>query len=254
VPREGLPNLPRLCVPQAQQIVDIPTGDEGAGRRKRHCIDPNIMPKMICAEPGADLPTARPGGIVPQEPQDSLPLGRESLAEPDKESRRDVAHRSAVDKPQPDRMGIAPQQPRAGQRFGIRGGLSNRLFHQVQRLVGRGLRVQWGGNPPSPGLIGTAQHPVGVPGGQMDQSVAVLYGEGDDPSPGSQCVFRARSCLHSRDPRPDRLTIGHRATRRSGIPGRLACVARDESPTATILCDHRGSSVEKAMRHGIGHV
>jgi len=92
-------------------------------------------------DPRADPQTDVPGGIVPQQHQDTLPLGGQPLAEPGEKGRRDMAHGPVVDKPEPDGVGIGPQQPIAGQGFRVGIVLGHGLRHHAQRLAIR-PRVQ----------------------------------------------------------------------------------------------------------------
>jgi hypothetical protein len=69
---------------------------------------------MMGPHPGMDLPTEVPGGIVPQQHQDTLPLDGQPLTERGKKGGRHMTHRSAIDKPEQDLVDIGSQPPVAG--------------------------------------------------------------------------------------------------------------------------------------------
>jgi hypothetical protein len=110
---------------------------------------------MMGPDPGTDLPTDMPGGIVPQQHQDTLPLGGQPLTEPCEQGGRDVAHGSAIDKAQQNRVGVTSQPPIAGQGCGRCISFRAVLLDQSQGRA-PGPTVQgWLGQTTPPGLIGT---------------------------------------------------------------------------------------------------
>ena len=131
--------------------------------------------QIVGSEPRTHLPADVPGGIVPQQHQDAFLLGRQPLAKPGAKGGRNMAHRPSIDTPQQHRVVVSPQQPIAGQGFGRTIPLGRDLVDQPQGFP-RGLAVQSRGcQATPPGLIGKAQHPIRMLGGQVHQPVALLF-------------------------------------------------------------------------------
>jgi hypothetical protein len=90
---------------------------------------------MMGPDRRADLPADGPGSIVPQQPQDALPLAGEPLAEPGENGCRHVAHGPAVDTPALTSVHIGPQQPLAGQGFGVCIPAGEHRCHETEGLA-----------------------------------------------------------------------------------------------------------------------
>ena len=126
---------------------------------------------VMRTDPGADGLTDVPGRVVPDQDPDGHALLLESEAAPVQKLDGDGTHRPPLDKAQPDRFRPVRRRCRplgtqqeaiAGQRFGIRVGGRDPLFHQPQGVVHVGPGMQMGlllAAPPH--LIGKAQPPVG---------------------------------------------------------------------------------------------
>jgi hypothetical protein len=127
---------------------------------------------VVGPNPGPHPLADVPGGVVPDQQQRRLPFRRQDPTGPFQEVLGDLAHRPSLHEPQQHPPGVAAQQPIAAQRLGV-GILAGDLpLDQVQRLVvGPGVQPRQG-QPTPPGLVGEAQHPVGVGRRQVDQSVA----------------------------------------------------------------------------------
>jgi hypothetical protein len=138
---------------------------------------------VVRSDPGAYRLTPVPRGVVPDQEHSFFALSGELVTAPGQEDGRNRAHRPALDEAQPDlfvRYALyrerTEQQPIAGQRFGIRVGLGDRLLHEVQRLVRRSPCVQCGlGASTPPGLIFEPQRPVGMVPSQAHQPVTGLF-------------------------------------------------------------------------------
>ncbi len=131
--------------------------------------------QIVGSDPRAHRLAGVPGGIVPQQHQDAFLLGRQPLAEPGEKGGRDMTDRPSIDKPQLHFVLVGPQQPIAAQRFGFMIPLGRQLFDPPQGFP-RGPAVQRGVRQAAPpGLIGKAQHPIRMLGGQGHQPVALLF-------------------------------------------------------------------------------
>lgn len=107
------------------------------GTVARHAPGPEADPAVALdrrlrrPHPRAAFPAARPGGMVPQPPPDPFPLDGQPLAEPGKKGGRDVAHRSALDNPAQDRVGVRVQPPVAGHGVGRHRARGAPRLHQM---------------------------------------------------------------------------------------------------------------------------
>lgn len=139
---------------------------------------------VVLADPLLNCATDMPAGIVPHQDEDPLAHPLQLRAAPIQELGRDRTQGTSIHKTQPGflppvaghQWAIAQQGPIAGQGFGrvIFGGRC--LLNQAQWFSGYrpGMQVGVGKTAP-PHFILKAQHPIGMPAGQPDQSIAELF-------------------------------------------------------------------------------
>lgn len=111
---------------------------------------------LLRQDPGTDRWADVPGGMVPPQHQDPLPLGGQRLAEPGETGRRDVAHGSAVDNASPDLGGAV------------------RRRSSPAKAVGAGAcRRSRGGGPAAPADFPRSHRPSRIPRRPAGRSGAV---------------------------------------------------------------------------------
>src|SRR5258708_18677165 len=147
--------------------------------------DPHALPllldcSVVGADPGADPFADMPGGVIPDQHPHAGACRMQSGAAPRQELLGDGAHRLAIDEAQPHALLLAPlaqQHAIAGQRLRVGIGLGKLLLDQAQGAIGGVCpAVQLGASQPAPpGLIGEAQHPIGLLSRQSNQAVALPF-------------------------------------------------------------------------------
>src|SRR3954451_25030611 len=170
-------------------------------------------------------PADVPGGIVPHQHPHALALRSEPAGTPGQKVRGDAADRAAFDKAQQHSILVGPQQPVAGQSFGLRIVLRPCFGFEPQRLapgVHRRLR-----QAAPPDLVGIAHHPLRVAARQADQAVTPVF---LSAYCGSGLVIQV---LARRQPTPSRLSASRmvsRLTRSAVIP----CSAQTSAARASV--------------------
>src|SRR5512144_87872 len=136
-------------------------------RQNAHAFARGFHLLVVFPNPGAHDLAGMPRGIIPDQQPGSFSLGLQVGAAPGQKLRRDVAHGTAIDKPQRHLVphgGISwsslPQHPITGQRFGVGIGLLPPLLDKANWLLlvlpGRRLR-QSEATPPD--LVEEANRP-----------------------------------------------------------------------------------------------
>ena len=130
----------------------------------------------VLPQPGVDLSTDVPAGVVPHQQERRLALGSQAVAAPGQELGGAGTDRAAIDEAQPDLVDGGQEQAIAGQRLGVGIILRDRLFDQPQGLARLSPGVQ--GRPcqaAPPRLVLKAEGPVRVGGRPADQAVAAPF-------------------------------------------------------------------------------
>ena len=152
-------------------------------RQNAHAFARGFHLLVVFTNPGAHELTAMPGGVVPDQQPCSLSLGLQCGAAPGQKLRRDVTHRTPIDKAQGHLIPLGgirrtslPQNPITGQGFGIGIGLLPLLLDKANRilLVLPDRRV-WQSKATPPDLVEEADGPGGnlwLLRGPVQQSVA----------------------------------------------------------------------------------
>ena len=152
-------------------------------RQNAHAFAGLLDLLVVLADPGAHGLTLMPGGIIPDQEPVRLPLLEQALAAPLQELGGDRADRSSGHEAQPDlravglfRSALLPEDPVAGQRFGIRIILAPGLLHQPHGLVLTlpGVHLRQGKAAP-PDFIAKANRPGGLLAGPSDQAVTCVF-------------------------------------------------------------------------------
>src|SRR5918995_692051 len=148
-----------------------------------HALPGLLDGAVVLTDPGPHLLADMPGGVVPDQEQGPLADGSQLATAPLQELAGHVADRAPVHKPQPARLvpgaarlSPAGQEPIAGQCLRIRVIGRDRLFDQVQGLIGLGPTLEGRARQATPPhLVLEPQGPVRVGGCQADQAVARAF-------------------------------------------------------------------------------
>jgi hypothetical protein len=130
---------------------------------------------VVLPQPNLHLLADVPGGVVPDQRQNSDALGRELLGHPAEKGAGHRADRPPVDEAQQHPPPRGQPQAIAGQRLGLGIGAIDGVHPEAQGLVrGPGVqgRLRQAGEPD---LVGKAERPAGATYGQPDQTVAAAF-------------------------------------------------------------------------------
>jgi hypothetical protein len=130
---------------------------------------------VMGAKPAAHWLATVPGGVIPDPHEEALALSGSALGQPAEQCRGDVADGAPLDTAQEDLVGVGAPQAITAECVGSGLPFRHHFLQQVQGSFGRpggpgGVR-----QPAPPGLIETAQDPIGMRGCHAHQPVAALF-------------------------------------------------------------------------------